>query len=205
MNWNCKVFLFLLICLFSLISCNRIFLTSYGIKGNIKSYSHEQLIQQAEKIGINDFPIYQVKPSLIAFLDSIVQVDSNNFSTAKSLFQPLQIITFRKDGELIGTIANCDAGGFPNLKWEHLLKKFPPKGISFSTAIPIVKGTFFNHLKKINELEIKSGTAVTLIVYSHFMGRQNKRFLKKAQHYHKMYAPSTALAFANFDLDQLYE
>lgn len=189
----------------TLSACSLIFVSAYGIKWNVKSFSEDELIEKARTLEINQHPIYQAQPALQSLLDSLVQLDSVYFNTAKSLYQPLQLVTFDKSGKLIGAVANCDAGGYPNLNWEHLLNKCPPSSYFFVDSFPLSRSVYLANLTKVNTVELDQEGASTFVIYSHFMGRQNKRFLESALNYHKTHAAETQLVFVNYDLEEFYE
>jgi hypothetical protein len=202
-NANKVIFLFLIAS--SLSSCSLIFVSAYGIKWNVKSYSKDELLEKARTLEIAQYPLYQAKPALNSLLDSIFQLDSSYFNTAKSLYQPLQLVTFDKSGKLIGAVANCDAGGYPNLNWGHLLDKYPASSYYFVDSFPLSRSTYLTKLNKINTVELNHERATSCVIYTHFMGRQNKRFLESAFNYHKTYAAETQLVFVNYDLEEFYE
>ena len=189
----------------SLSACSLIFVTAYGIKWNVKSFSEDELLEKARKLEIDQYPVYQAKPAINSLLDSIFLLDSAYFNTAKSLYQPLQLVTFNEEGKLIGAVANCDAGGYPNLNWEHLLDKYPASSYYFVDSFPLSRSTYLTKLNKINTVELDQKRATTFVIYTHFMGRQNKRFLESAFNYHKTHAAGTQLVFVNYDLEEFYE
>lgn len=199
-----KKFLYLLF-VFSLYlsACSYVFTKSYGIKSQVNDYTEQELLEKAEKLGIANYPLCRVKPSLEGMLDSIANLDTSYFLTVKSLFQPLQLIAFDSDGSLNGLIANCDAGGFPNLKWSHLLDTMPARAAYFNEEIPFSKAMLFKHFEKVNEEEINEGD-VLVLAYTHFMGRQNKRFIDRVLNYHSNHASKATLVFVNYDLKEFY-
>lgn len=94
--------------------------------------------------------------------------------------QPLQTMYFDKKGNCITYFVNCNAPGFPNIKWNYkgALNNFPAGQqtvIDTSFNISALYNTFSN---KPTEVYDYSQVDYTILMFwSDYLGRQTKRFL----------------------------
>jgi hypothetical protein len=116
----------------------------------------------------------------------------NNASLRKDMRQPLQYWIFYS-GTLLANKVNCDAEGFPNLKWS-IEAEFRNRKVYCSYTDNNLAEKFSNLLP----VPLSDGDTTMIICYTYFMGRQNKRFLKQCNHFlekHKSIRP----IFLNMD------
>ncbi|MBS1652294.1 MAG: hypothetical protein JSU07_09820 [Bacteroidetes bacterium] len=174
------IFSFVLLC--GLTSCSFIFTKIFGIK-NIKAVNKKTIIHYSKKyhIPINDS--YELDTSYFSFLQSI---DTAKFkSEIKNHYQPLQALYYNKTETLISFHINCNAGGFPNLKWNRngIMTSFPPKQqTKVDTIIPLK--TQLKHLTPVftSKKNLPDSVDYLVIVYwSRFMGRQSKKLIQQVQ------------------------
>ncbi|RTQ45866.1 hypothetical protein EJV47_23845 [Hymenobacter gummosus] len=96
--------------------------------------------------------------------------------------QPLQVLYFDRTGRLVSYFVNCNAGGFPNLNWNHdnAQANFPPASqtppdslVSFARL-----ASFFRTMggSRLQGLETTADYTV-VVFWSHRMGRQSRRLL----------------------------
>lgn len=173
----------LLVVLFS--SCNKLFMTAYGIK-NQQSIDVNRVIDLSK--GFSELSIYQYyvdtqfntlvnKYNNGLIMSNFSSCSSNN-TVAHNLKQPIQILVFGKNHQLYKHYTNCNAGGFPNLKWNNL-----------DLAINNVSDTFdslnlasiLNYAKPLQPSSAKlndSYDKIIVVFWNHFMYRQSKNLLK---------------------------
>ena len=93
----------------------------------MKKLSDNQILKQGSKYNIPAKDAYVLDSGYVNFifsLDSVrYQKESHNH------FQPLQALYYDQTGHLISFHINCNAGGFPNLKWNRFgaFDEFIPK------------------------------------------------------------------------------
>ncbi len=164
--------------LITLNSCMAI----YGIKKE-----HHLTISQLKSL--DD----QLSISSSSVIDTISAKSINGYSVTsdlkKDLKQPLQFWVIANN-VVIANKVNCYAGGFPNLKW-HIQSCYANRivysGIRKGTIMPQI-ATHFG---------VAADTTI-VVAYSHFMGRQNKRFVKECKKFIGMH-PSFRSGFFNMD------
>jgi hypothetical protein len=154
---------------------------------------------------------YRIPHGQIFVLDTayktfIRKISGQNKTLAKNHLQPLQLLYFNKSGELISYFINCNAGGFPNLKWNRngMLDSFPPASqttpdalFSFHDLLKFIKTP---DGKKPNPKEFSHATYKTVVFWSVFMGRQSKRLIHQAEENYKLTNDKSAkLIFVNTD------
>ncbi|MBX2905807.1 MAG: hypothetical protein KF744_07210 [Taibaiella sp.] len=148
----------------SMASCMKI----YGLK-RVRAYTPAQIEQWNTVHGISGNAVFN---------HDYKQRLAENISDKglkKDLRQPLQYWIF-DNGELISNMVNCDAGGFPNLKWP-IEKNFVGKTINAKNTGP----DFYTRLLRAQKIDPGNNTHIMVVNYSRFMGRQNKRFLKECK------------------------
>lgn len=149
----------------TLYSCKLI----YGIKENVP------LSQKEIKESANHFEIintYSIDSSYNSFLSAIP-----NHRVAKDHLQPLQALYYNKEGKIIASFINCNAGGFPNLKWNKNgnLSTFPPHPMEVEDDISL------NSLLTGCKIQVPKNNALkdyTIVIFwNMFMNRQTRIFL----------------------------
>jgi hypothetical protein len=174
----------LLIGLFSLQSCSPIFNGIYGFK-KLKTLTEDEIITTAIKFNIpleNCLVLDTNYKSLLKSFDTLTQAE-----TVKNHYQPLQMLYFNKDKELISFHANCFAGGFPNLKWNRTnsFSTFPPQTVApldtlFSYSM-ILKYTQNLKPSGQNFREPMVNEYIALVFWNRFLGRQSKKMISLLQ------------------------
>lgn len=147
--------------LLSMASCMKI----YGLKP-VRAYSPAQIEQWNKANGIAGNAVFKHDYKL-RLAETI-----GDKGLRKDLQQPLQYWIF-DSGKLVSNMVNCDATGFPNLKW--------PIEEYFRDKVVNARGTgpeFYNNFLHVQQIEPGTNERIIAISYSRFMGRQNKRLLK---------------------------
>ena len=117
--------------------------------------------------------------------------DSLSISTKDALIQPLQIWIVKGDDILYSKL-NCNAGGFPNLKWNIT------KEVINKKERPLNEQEVLEVFKSNNFISKETDVSTVLVFYSLFMGRQNRRFLKECKDFLKA-NPEMKSRFVNID------
>lgn len=172
--------LFLLIC--SLQSCSPIILKTFGMK-KMKELSKEEILRQGRKYNIPDADAYELDSLFFTYLFSL---DSVRYKKEqKNHFQPLQALYYDNTGHLKSFHINCNAGGFPNLKWNRFgtFDQFIPKQQTpVDSILPLEKHTeFLRSLTNNSSQQFNENNYVVIVHWSRFMGRQSKRLIKIVQ------------------------
>ena len=182
----------------SLTACS----TFYGIK-KPEALTGKAIPETAEK--------YQIPPGAGFILDTAYKTfvkknSGNNENLLKNHLQPLQLLYFDKSGKLVSYFINCNAGGFPNLKWNRngLLEHFPPATqthpdslLAFNDLLKFIRTT---DGKKVNRKAYSRANYKMVVFWSVFMGRQSKRLIEQAkENYQLTNDKSVQLLFVNTD------
>jgi len=96
------------------------------------------------------------------------------------LLQPLQVFYFDSSKQLLSYHVNCNAGGFPNLKWdrEKHFDQFPPVSqtkLSKNITADLILG-LSNSLSSV-DLTIDEGNFYVIVYWNLFLERQSKRLI----------------------------
>ena len=149
----------------------------------MKKLSDNQILKQGSKYNIPAKDAYVLDSGYVNFifsLDSVrYQKESHNH------FQPLQALYYDQTGHLKSFHINCNAGGFPNLKWNRFgaFDEFIPKQQTPPDSILPLK----KHLEYVIPLNSNSSPNfdaydyVVIVHWNKFMGRQSKRLIKVVQ------------------------
>jgi hypothetical protein len=183
-----------IICLLLLVSSCSPLLGIYGVR-NPKELSQKKIMRYSKRLDIPNDAIYELDTSYFSYLSSL-KLKVNDSILADSLkkialkrvqnhHQPLQALYFNKQGILESFQINCYAGGFPNLNWDRdsILTTFPPK-IQAPIDSLLSESLIMSFSKPmLNKTEIKTDDYdfIVYVLYSKFMGRQNKRFINFIQ------------------------
>lgn len=160
------------------ISCNKMMTKKYGINyNNPKSIS--SLIAKVEKD--TNFTIRKSLYVNATFTNEILKLYHLNTSKTYYLRQPLQVMYFQNDS-MIAYFVNCNAGGFPLLKWnrDDNFSTFPPKTQTNPSTI-IKKKFILNLLNPIsnNEITQNDKTEYTIVVFWNYLLEKQSRHLIK--------------------------
>lgn len=154
-------------------------LKTFGMK-KMKELSKDEILKQGSKYNIPENDSYELDSSYVDFLFSL---DSIKFKKEqKNHFQPLQALYYDQTGQLKSFHINCNAGGFPNLKWNRFgtFDEFIPKQQTpLDSILPLQK--HLNYLVPLNDkstITKNDYDFVVLVHWSRFMGRQSKRLIK---------------------------
>lgn len=165
--------LFFLFIMISASSCDSIIKNIYGI--NEPTSNQAQITALAHKSGVQQF-YYLDKNKYLSFIRKKL-TDSN---TIQKFCQPLQILSF-KDGVLHSMSVNCNAQGFPNLKWAiqpDSLGRFSSGNVS---QIPEQIYTQ-NYLSACGvDSTLYDAKNQIVVQWSYLTGRQTRLLLKKIQ------------------------
>lgn len=164
-----------LILMLGLCSCRHI----YGLK-RVRTYSQKEIEAWNTRHGIKGN----------AALDSTYKQSlSENFddrSLRKDLQQPLQYWLF-DNGKLVSNMVNCDATGFPNLKWP-IEENY--NGGKIHAHVPDTG--FYRKFLQVQRVNPEEHWRIMVIDHTRFMGRQSKRFLRSCRAFlttHPEYKP----------------
>lgn len=157
-----KILLAMLI--LSMASCIKI----YGLK-RVRSYTPAQIEKWNTAHGI------AANAVLDHDYNHILAENISDKGLMKDMRQPLQYWIF-DDGKLASNMVNCDATGFPNLKWP-IEENYAGKNINARN----MGSDFYSKFMLAQKIDPGNNTHIMVINYSRFMGRQNKRFLKECK------------------------
>ena len=153
----------------------------YGIK-TLKSNDLANIQYFLNKNNYNQYRNFYLKKEYIKYLKQALPNDS---LAKKYLLQPLQLVYLDNKNEIVSYHVNCNAGGFPNLKWEreHNFDVFPPKTQTNLNDISFDFLAIQNHLfevyagsKKIN----MDSKYKTIVFYSLMLPKQSKKLIDLA-------------------------
>jgi hypothetical protein len=186
----------------------------YGVN-SLKQLSNSQIIKTAKKYKIQSADLYLLDTSYRAYLQSLPKTDSNCLKIPSRIyqchirhnhFQPLQIMFFDKNDDLVSYHVNCDIAGFPNLKWNYSgnFNSFLPKSTTYCD--PFAKFDLLSLYIKmpdernINISSFKKNEYNVVVFWCRFMGRQSKRLVKFVYSYLKANKNHTYnILFVNVD------
>lgn len=115
------------------------------------------------------------------WINAIAQQYGKTSQFYHDMYQPLGAFYYDSTGRQVASMINCYAGGFLYLKWNrnNALATFPPKQ-NVPTDSSWVLQKHLKNLAPLYNATVPKDTTVYVVVihWSHYMGRQNKRFLK---------------------------
>ncbi len=204
-------------------SCNTVMIKAIGIKA-MKPKSVEQIQRYSKKYKIpNELSFVIDTNSLCERLNAL---DSSQNSVSKDLLQPLQVRAYSKsnDGEMSFFMANCYAGGFPNLDWNNsesfngdLLNDSINSNGKFIGFISAVRDfqmenvdtsfTLRNDLFRLrhlhNDLTVylyeDDSPYIVVVYWTIFMNRQSKRLISLLQDFQRRSKKEIKLYYINID------
>lgn len=191
----------LLIFTSALTSCSVIVERMYGMKKTkpideklIANYSRKYKIPSADS-----YEIDTLYPYFLYSLDTTLYEEQIH-----NHYQPLQALYYDKKGNLKSFQVNCNANGFPNLKWDRneIMTTFPPKQQTpLDSILPLQ--TQLKYLRPLAQTQrfLTEGYDYIVVVYwSRFMGRQSKRFIHFVQENCKLATDKKVkIVYANAD------
>lgn len=180
-------------------SCSSMFVELYGIDHIVRDLSPQKVKKEALKLNLDKNELYYMDTSFVEYLN---KVDTNLRLFEKNNYQPLQYKVFNAQGVMVSHLVNCDAGGFPNLNWNWMFNQFPPTAIDnkFADLLQFEEYSryflpMFSGKQLINSADYK-----VVVIWSGFMGRQNKRFLRKVKDVRSSHENlAVEYYFVNFD------
>ena len=177
-----KSFLFIVISLFLLPSCSLVFVKMYGFK-RVKSVDDKMIAKFGSKYNIPPEDAYSIGTDYVEFIQTI---DTTKFKQEKkNHYQPLQVLYYDTESNLISYHVNCYVGGFPNLEWNksNSFDVFPPtKQAPLDSVLSLQTHLeFLKPLSNTQKTSIKNYDYVVIIYWNKLMGRQSKRFIKIIQ------------------------
>lgn len=182
---NLRYTLLAVLMIVSLTSCKGVLLGIYGIK-KPKHQTDEQIIRYAKHHKLKKQNIYKLNADYEQFVyDNFSNYTDTSLQykiKTKQFLQPMQYMLFDNKGNLIVHSVNCDAGGFPNLKWnrDDAYAKFPPMPLSE------VDSTFqlqqlSKHIDVIKTIGATDNADYTCVIFwNKFIGRQSRRLIRYA-------------------------
>jgi len=167
--------------------CSPITKSIYGIE-NPKALSKEKIDHRAKHFGILVADNFILDSTYFTFLNK--QETTTNKNEVKNHKQPLQALYFTSNGSVKSFHINCNASGFPNLDWNRngIMDTFPP-----GQQEPVDSLVTLHVLLKFAKVPSQHIHAyyehfdyIVVVVWTNFMGRQTKRFIKTIQQNSKL-------------------
>ncbi|MCS7077970.1 MAG: hypothetical protein NZ455_14760 [Bacteroidia bacterium] len=149
-----------------------------------KILTEKQLTQYEKQLGITHTHFNTDK--------YILYMKHQNESIKKRMYQPCQILVFKKD-TLKKWVVNCDVGGFPKLHWQipSLLRKDR-------------SGTFSDNLSYIYTTTVKTSfkeqDTTVLVFWSRVLNKTSKQLIKEVQKHTR----KTAVKVCYCNLDSFF-
>lgn len=192
------LFLFFIL---GLISCSTIVEGMYGMK-KTKPIDEKSITDYSKKYNIPSADSYEIDTSYLTFLYSL---DTALYEKqTHNHYQPLQALYYDKTGNLQSFQINCNAGGFPNLKWDRneIMTTFPPKQQTLLDSIlPFkIQLKYLRPLSQTQSFLAGSYDYIVVVYWSKFMGRQSKRLIHFVQENCKLATDKNVkIIYANSD------
>jgi len=167
---------------FGLTSCSTILSKLYGIKEK-KPVDENTIYRYSKKYDIPSEDCYEMDTSYLSFLKSF---DTTIYKTQiKNHYQPLQALYFDETGQLQSFHVNCNAGGFPNLKWNrnNIMQTFPPGQQTPEDSI-LSLDEQLEHLKPLSQTKKfnpENFEYIVVVYWNRFMGRQSEKLVQVIQ------------------------
>lgn len=169
-----RMIVLVLIQVLVLTSCNKLFLTMYGLNENNYNLSEIKKIAIEDEIDINY--LYKIDESY----NNLKLVDSDKFYKAH---QPLQVLIYDSSNNYINEFVNCDFQGFPNIDFNKYNNfddsLFERKGNYLNRSFNLIERLPYITRIDSNNSYLKLENKMSIIVfYSNSMGRQKKRLFE---------------------------
>jgi len=192
------------ISLLSFSSCNKFIKSVYGINevGSISISFLDSFI--THDVVFSQYDNYYLNSSYYSLISDSIQ-DEKYFNYA---LQPMQAMYFNKEDVLVSYHVNCNAGGFPNLKWnrDDNFGVFPPKtqteigGCLSKKSIESSLNPF-----KIISTKHDSFDYTIYILWSYQMLEQSKRLIEFVANNLDQYKMTEKVKIAFINMDVLYK
>lgn len=158
-------------------SCRFVMLKMIGIHEPKDSVDRRKIDWLVEKNGMAAFPNYMVKYSCRLLWRKAANSDDEEPRTLYYYLQPLQVFIYNSSDGLIYHQANCQTGGFPNLKWNgyHAFSGLKKKKHLPDTNLVFNKERF--NYTVLKPSPIHPGRYKIVVVWTTFMGRQSRRLV----------------------------
>lgn len=165
-------------------SCSTVGEGLYGMR-NTSATDFAQVRQYAQAYGVGTAPgkSFALDTSYLTFLR---RQPARRHREAQHHGQPLQLLYYNRAGQLVSYYVNCNAGGFPNLAWNHdkSLEVFPPVSqtapdslLSLAQLAPFLRTVGGSRVQSMESM----ADYTVVVFWSHRMGRQSQRLLAAAQ------------------------
>lgn len=162
--------------------CSKLAGITVGIK-SIKEVDEKTIIKYARKYSIPEADCYQIDTAYSGYLNSEKftekKLEKNNH------YQPLQAIYYNRSGNIETYHINCNAGGFPNLKWNRNdnFSVFLPKQQTQLDSLVLlsVQLKYLLPLPATTHTETADYEYTVIVYWCRFMGRQSRRLIKTVQ------------------------
>ncbi|MCL1867326.1 MAG: hypothetical protein FWF72_00015, partial [Paludibacter sp.] len=165
--------------------------------------SDSEIIETAKSFQIDSkYALCELDTNFYHFLKSTSKEDS---VIVRHHLQPLQVMYFNKEGNMIAFYINCDAGGFPNINWNgnHNFDVFPPAGKHYTPLDTVVTfqklENFLIPVKNYTPEYNQNADYYVCVFWSKLMGRQSKRLIKLIQQNVQLSQEATKVIFVNTD------
>lgn len=184
-----------------LVSCEALLMSTYGFKKS-RIYSSVEIEAEEQKFDIPQEASYRLDTIYLHFIEKEIK----DKKVQGYHYQPLQVFYFDKKDSLVSYYVNCNAGGFPNLKWNFLDKEkkkslahFPPSSqtpiktpLTYTKLLSVLKKT--KHTQKHRETDYK-----VIIFWNVMMGRQNRRLIRTIKKNVALHPNEVSVYYVNND------
>ena len=189
-------------------SCQPILRATIGMHSS-KYLSQSEIEEYARIYHIDSDNLYILdEVKYLAFVDEYTKVSGKNYFEENFLTNPLLVMGFDQTGSNQFFMRSCDAGGFPNLKWNrygyfdhHPLLMNPlylPDTLygldSFQTYVQ-----FYKPLNPSTGFVDSSCKEILVVHWNNIMGRQTKRLLKTVNIYIEVNCDNICVLYVNTD------
>ena len=206
MKYSTSTYIFraLLLSSFFLTSCTKMILGIYGMSDEPKSLEDTQIVEYANKF---DLPIKDCYVLDTSYFDYMYSFDTTKYrQEVSNNLQPLRAYYYDTSGYPVSFQINCYTGGFPNLKWNRNdnMMSFPPKRQApIDSLLPLDMSLKF--LTPLTNTKIDKGNYdyYIIVFWTHFLGRQNKRYLRYIQQ-NKELAKNSSVKIIYVNTDNFY-
>ncbi|MCH8902667.1 MAG: hypothetical protein IIA45_01960 [Bacteroidetes bacterium] len=173
------LFLFVILIL-AISSCSRLAMVTMGMK-NPKLMTDKKILKWADKFDIPNNAVYKIDTGYM--FDLISDHAETSPNSVKNHYQPLQVLYYDHEGDLISFHVNCYTGGFPNLNWnkDSAFVKFPPGGQApLDTILPLTRHlSYIQPVGNSPQVDSNAEFDYTIIVHwGRFMNRQSKLLIE---------------------------
>lgn len=155
----------------------------YGLKSDYVQIQGEDIESIAQGYGISLADWYELSDDYYEYINSFDE-DSLD-EEMKNHVEPLQLLYYNAQGELVSFHINCYTGGFPNLKWDRdrAMQTFVPKQQApLDNLLPL--DSLYKYILPSQHTETFSASKndyTVVVFWADYMGRQSKRLIKYAK------------------------